>query len=212
MFQVTIVKRFNLPRHSFFAALKVETDTGDPAVFVVRRFKPISSSSSLSSILSASSASSLPSSSSLSSLGTPPSPSSSSSSLSSSSLASLSSLSSLSSSSLSSVGPPSSSSSSSSSSLPNLFPESCDLELVTIASLSDLEQLTDIPQPTGLYRTDLIALAFKSRAQMETTLDAIIEDLRIIALLQKIPMVEFEIRTFEDEVVGDPNPDGPFIF
>jgi hypothetical protein len=102
--------------------------------------------------------------------------------------------------------------SSSSSAFPDLFPAACDQELYSVASLSDLLFLPPFPIEDGLFRTDTIAVAFKSQAQMDTFLRTIIKDLRTNALLQQIPLIDFEIREFSETVVDDPNPNAPFIF
>jgi hypothetical protein len=62
----------------------------------------------------------------------------------------------------------------------------------------------------GLYRRSEISLAFKTEAQMETTLTAIVEDVRINARIQKIPVIEVKTVTLEADLV-EPNPN-PLIF
>jgi hypothetical protein len=101
---------------------------------------------------------------------------------------------------------------SSSSAFPDLFPDSCELELYTVASLADLQLLPGFPISDGLFRTDTIAVAFKTQAQLDTFMEAIMEDIRTNALLQQIPLSDFEVREFEETVVDDPNPNDPFIF
>jgi hypothetical protein len=104
------------------------------------------------------------------------------------------------------------SSHSSASGFPDLFLSNTSLELVSVASLGDLLFLPDTPTRSGLYRTSTITLAFKTQAQMDLTLKKIVEDVRINALFQRIPFVEFEVLNFEQNFVDDPDPDAPFIF
>lgn len=72
--------------------------------------------------------------------------------------------------------------------------------LVAIASLEDMLYAPKGPSDPGeLYRASVVSMLFKSKEALEQTLEEIIADLRILAVLLDIPVISFEERTFEDD-------------
>jgi hypothetical protein len=72
--------------------------------------------------------------------------------------------------------------------------------LVAISSLEDMLYAPKGPVERGtLYRSSVVSMLFKSKEALEQTLEEVISDLRILAVLLDIPVISFESKVFEDD-------------
>jgi len=75
--------------------------------------------------------------------------------------------------------------------------------LVSIASLADINVLgLTSPGYGQLYRADKVSVITRSKAQQDSYLDAVIQDLETIARLQGLVDIPFEVVTVQDVAVG----------
>jgi hypothetical protein len=86
--------------------------------------------------------------------------------------------------------------------------------LYTVASLADMEYYPAvIPGLNMFYRSDSVAMLFRSEQALATTLDVLIDDMVKNAALQDIPNPAFEYFTAEDETIIPPsNDDDDYLF
>lgn len=76
-------------------------------------------------------------------------------------------------------------------------------ELVSIASLTDIDVLPLIPTAQGkLYRASTVALIFRSKTYMEQVVAEVMDDVRTNAYIQRIPIEDFEIVELTDPIYG----------